>query len=739
MGQKRRRLALSCVACRRRKVKCDRTYPTCVRCQKGGVSCDYVSYTAKDGFPTPSDESPHQQRESSAASWTEEANVWYHRSKERDNNVRTQEDLTPVPTSSTQRGPPQTKSIQDLHERILELETHLAARPSHPLSTERFKGRPSLPSLSSDKTGLQDFDRSLLRGQGFKTQYMGPSHGASLLLQFEELSGFVKDILHRLPTLQRARSDWKQKRRQIKPSIVLPDHETLLSLIPDQANTDKLVQLYFEVLETTFRVLHAPTFFRSYKEFWVASHESPTAFLVQLLLVCAAANAVLSNKSAAFVGPSSVQRDTATKWIEVCETWLDLQSQKHMTLEVFQVQVLITIAKKMNCVKLKRAWTMAGYLLRLAMAIGLHREPTFLNKRISPFDQEMRRRLWFTILELEIQASLDRGMCASLGPLDWDCLPPLNIHDEDFDQTTDKMPPPRPMTEFTRTSFLCLAQKHLPLRLEVLSRINSVRMCIDSDDALELDQRLRRYLDDVPQWPDSLAKIASQPMSQLLLHEFLLQTHQPIVAQDDLQARLFFSRLARHDAAFSTVRIYSELRPNTAVMLTNLRDDLFRALLALSHVMIISLESKDLMHDRNATLTLIQRGVDIMENRIRLLGQGFHSYWLASSALGLLQSKLLERPPEALAQETADRVAGLHRYMMELQVNPVDGLGDSVEEAAMSTANTLVGMSGQLPNVAMPELEQFAPMGAQFNAFSDTLFDFDMTDIWGLGNYQQFE
>ncbi|KAK5243253.1 hypothetical protein LTR40_012538, partial [Exophiala xenobiotica] len=293
--------------------------------------------------------------------------------------------------------------------------------------------------------------------------------------------------------------------------------------------------------------------------------------------------------------------------------------------------------------------------------------PTFLNKRISPFDQEMRRRLWFTILELEIQASLDRGMCASLGPLDWDCLPPLNIHDEDFDQTTDKMPPPRPMTEFTRTSFLCLAQKHLPLRLEVLSRINSVRMCIDSDDALELDQRLRRYLDDVPQWPDSLAKIASQPMSQLLLHEFLLQTHQPIVAQDDLQARLFFSRLARHDAAFSTVRIYSELRPNTAVMLTNLRDDLFRALLALSHVMIISLESKDLMHDRNATLTLIQRGVDIMENRIRLLGQGFHSYWLASSALGLLQSKLLERPPEALAQETADRVAGLHRYMMELQ------------------------------------------------------------------------
>ena len=71
MGPKRRRLALSCVACRRRKVKCDRTYPTCVRCQKGGSACDYVSYTGKDNaLPTPSEESPHVRREESVASWT---------------------------------------------------------------------------------------------------------------------------------------------------------------------------------------------------------------------------------------------------------------------------------------------------------------------------------------------------------------------------------------------------------------------------------------------------------------------------------------------------------------------------------------------------------------------------------------------------------------------------------------------------------------------------------------------
>ena len=46
MGSKRRRLALSCVDCRRRKVKCGRELPTCVRCIKGGNAdnCQYVQF-----------------------------------------------------------------------------------------------------------------------------------------------------------------------------------------------------------------------------------------------------------------------------------------------------------------------------------------------------------------------------------------------------------------------------------------------------------------------------------------------------------------------------------------------------------------------------------------------------------------------------------------------------------------------------------------------------------------------
>ncbi|KAK4939827.1 hypothetical protein LTR10_020000 [Elasticomyces elasticus] len=752
MGQKRRRLALSCVGCRRRKVKCDRTYPTCIRCQKGGVTCDYVSYTSKngEGLPTPDDESPHLRREASVASWTEQAHVWHSRAKERDNQARTQED--PVNTSTSHsKNLPTPKPLQELQERVLELETHVRTAGSRLTPSLQLPSERLLPAIPVGAPAEQDFERALLKGRSFKTQYFGPSHAASILLQFEELSAFVVDILHRLPTLEKARKDWKQYRRNITSSIVLPEHDTLLTLIPDQATTDSLVQLYFEVLETTYRVLHAPTFFRQYKEFWAptppevaedsesTSSETSTVFLVQLLLVCASANAVAQTKIPAYTGPSSVERDNAIKWIEVCETWLDLQSQKHMSLETFQVQILIPIAKRLNCVKIKRTWTVAGHLLRLAMSAGLHREPTFLSKKISVFDQEMRRRLWFTIVELELQASLDKGMCASIGPFDFDCLPPMNLHDEDFDQSTEKLPPPRPITEFTRTSFLCLAQKHLPLRLELVSRLNSVRPYIEDDAAIELDRRIRKYLDDIPQWPDTAAKIASQPLSGLVLYEFLLQIHQPVVAETDAQARHFFSRVARQNAALSIAKIYAEMRPNAAMLFVSLREDLFRALLGICVITIVEMISKEyLAQDTTAVVKLIGQGVDIMENRIRQLGQGFHPFWLTSSALALLQAKIsTDKSPDVHAQETADRVARLHRKMMEYQkasIHPLDGVDATIN----NTANTLLGMSGQQA-APMPEVDPFGPIEGQFNAFSDTLFDFDMTDIWGMSNYGQYQ
>ena len=57
--RKRRRKVLSCFTCRRRKLRCDREYPSCARCRRAGCadSCTYDVTTDSDpmmdGRPTP--------------------------------------------------------------------------------------------------------------------------------------------------------------------------------------------------------------------------------------------------------------------------------------------------------------------------------------------------------------------------------------------------------------------------------------------------------------------------------------------------------------------------------------------------------------------------------------------------------------------------------------------------------------------------------------------------------------
>jgi hypothetical protein len=44
-------------------------------------------------------------------------------------------------------------------------------------------------------------------------------------------------------------------------------------------------------------------------------------------------------------------RDTWVSWIEACELWLVLQSQKHLTLVNFQVRCLLSLSKQMIMMK----------------------------------------------------------------------------------------------------------------------------------------------------------------------------------------------------------------------------------------------------------------------------------------------------------------------------------------------------------------------------------------------------
>lgn len=76
--------------------------------------------------------------------------------------------------------------------------------------------------------------------------------------------------------------------------------------------------------------------------------------------------------------------------------------------------------------------------VRIAQRIGLHRDGTTLS--LSPFETEMRRRLWWQIVILDSRSGELSGAGLSVFALMWDALPPLNVNDADLHEGMKTFP-----------------------------------------------------------------------------------------------------------------------------------------------------------------------------------------------------------------------------------------------------------------------------------------------------------
>ena len=111
-------------------------------------------------------------------------------------------------------------------------------------------------------------------------------------------------------------------------------------------------------------------------------------------------------------------------------------------LNTQELVILQSVLLFLTCVRrsddTKYVWTLTGLLIRLAQGLGLHRDGQQFG--LSPFETEMRRRLWWQISSLDTRASEDQGTDPSIAEQSFDTKFPLNINDEDFDPSTKETP-----------------------------------------------------------------------------------------------------------------------------------------------------------------------------------------------------------------------------------------------------------------------------------------------------------
>lgn len=83
------------------------------------------------------------------------------------------------------------------------------------------------------------------------------------------------------------------------------------------------------------------------------------------------------------------------------------------------------------------AWILNGVIIRIAQKMGLHRDGEILG--LSPFDTELRRRVWWQIILLDAVYAMMSGFGQSMLPRHWDTKQPRNVNDADLFPTMLKV------------------------------------------------------------------------------------------------------------------------------------------------------------------------------------------------------------------------------------------------------------------------------------------------------------
>lgn len=129
--------------------------------------------------------------------------------------------------------------------------------------------------------------------------------------------------------------------------------------------------------------------------------------------------------------------------------------------------------------------------------MGCHREPSNF-QTLSPFQAEMRRRLWSTIYQMDMSISIQLGMPRTIKDSISDTLEPRNLFDMDFDPRSNILPASRNEHELTPTLMLISKSRIMSILGNVSDLITNPRPH-SYEEILNIDAKLNSVHDNLPE------------------------------------------------------------------------------------------------------------------------------------------------------------------------------------------------------------------------------------------------
>ncbi|KAJ5713463.1 fungal specific transcription factor domain protein [Penicillium malachiteum] len=208
-------------------------------------------------------------------------------------------------------------------------------------------------------------------------------------------------------------------------------------------------------------------------------------------------------------------------------------------------------------------WVLVGQIVQIAIHMGYHRDAKHFSS-ISPFDAEMRRRVWAMIVQLDSSVSTQLGLPRLVKESDTNTAEPRNLLDSDFDEDTSILPPSKPETDVTPTLYALAKLRLLPVGASV-AEIAMEPHSHPYTEILNIDKRIDEARDKIPsslKWTGlaSSLNVPSQTMIQRIWLEVIIQElkivlHRKFLEPARLDVQHDYSRLTCLDAAMRILEL----------------------------------------------------------------------------------------------------------------------------------------------------------------------------------------
>ncbi|ROV92554.1 hypothetical protein VMCG_08930 [Cytospora schulzeri] len=500
---KRPRPVKSCNSCRQRKLRCDRTCP-CSQCNKSNRLCKYAN-----------EHEPGPLSEGSDVEASPRPTKRPHRP------APPYVDVPPPQPHSTpgsvgvggggsvhepSRGVP--GSVLDYFGARLERLEKFVFNPSPaPMGAAPEWGPSRTPYAPyATVTGSPTTIRSLSVKGNLRTRFFGQNETRVLLNLFDEAREFILNrsrgddirvLFEQLHKIYMALQE--ENRRALAPISVFTDsmisvQKRMADILPSKPICDRLLEAYIAMSEGLYRVIHVPSFKAEYETFWAQAGVSD-AFLPRLMcMLSLGARFETETRGLSHDRADGIHAPTACA---LARGWLDgLRGKQLVDIDTLQCEVLHLHASRMMSSRNQESWTQLGFIVRMAMTMGLHRDPDEF-PQIRPFYAELRRRLWYTVIDMDLHVALACNLPCAVREGEYTCRPPSNLDDNDIFPDMNKLPVSKPIDEYTNSQLQAYASRTLPHRIRVSSIINRLDTIRDFQEVLDCGIKLEQLLDDV--------------------------------------------------------------------------------------------------------------------------------------------------------------------------------------------------------------------------------------------------